>query len=118
MNIQLIRHATLYIEIGNAKFLVDPMLSEKNAMNPIGNCGNEIRIPMVDLPLSSAKLDDLLEKIDAVFVTHTHRDHWGDKAQELIRKDTPIFCQLGDEEQIRQQGFTKVTTIYEVLKWK
>jgi L-ascorbate metabolism protein UlaG (beta-lactamase superfamily) len=49
--LQLLRHATVIITINSLKILVDPMLSAKAAMEPIQNCGNDIRIPMVDLPV-------------------------------------------------------------------
>ena len=89
--IRLLRHATLVIEINNQKFLIDPMLSPKDAMDPVQNCGNESRIPMVELPLSSQELNQLLHDIDAIVVTHLHRDHWDAAAQKLIDQKKTIF---------------------------
>jgi L-ascorbate metabolism protein UlaG (beta-lactamase superfamily) len=110
-SIRLLRHATLVIEKDNTKFLVDPMLSPKNAMDPVGNAGNDTRIPMVDLPLNNDELSQLLKDVDAVLVTHTHRDHWDAVAQQMIDKSKPLFCQPSDLEKIKGQGFTNVTAI-------
>src|SRR6478609_10059453 len=74
--IQLFRHATLLIEIDKIKFLIDPMLSAKEAMDPVKNAGNDLRIPLVDMPISSEAMDNIINSVDAVIVTHTHRDHW------------------------------------------
>jgi hypothetical protein len=54
MQLQLIRHPTLVITIGDLKLLVDPMLSPAGAMDPIANAANQRRIPLVDLPFSDA----------------------------------------------------------------
>jgi L-ascorbate metabolism protein UlaG (beta-lactamase superfamily) len=35
--IHLLRHATLYIQIAGLKLLIDPMLSSKEAMEPVQN---------------------------------------------------------------------------------
>lgn len=114
---RLLRHATILLEINNQKILVDPMLAKKEAMDPVGNAGNTFRIPMVDLPVNDEELKELLKTIDAVFITHTHRDHWDATAQQLIDKQIPVFCQPADEEKILKQGFTKVTAITNDLLW-
>lgn len=59
-SIRLLRHATLVIEINHKKLLVDPMLSPKNGLDPVQNCGNEIRFPMVELPVGNSELTHLL----------------------------------------------------------
>jgi L-ascorbate metabolism protein UlaG (beta-lactamase superfamily) len=113
-----LRHATLIIQKGDVSFLVDPMLSPKGAMDPVGNAGNDTRIPMVDLPVDNDKLTAILNDIDAVLVTHTHRDHWDAVAQQMIDKSKPIFCQPADLEKIRGQGFTSVTAIGDKVEFK
>ena len=111
MSIQLIRHATLVIRIGEKRILIDPMFSPKEAMDPIQNSSNPVRIPMVDLPFQDSELNSLLKQIDAVFVTHTHRDHWDAVAHQLLPKHIPIYCQPGDLEKIKQLGFNDVTPV-------
>lgn len=116
--VQLVRHATILIQMGDKKILVDPMLAAKNEMEPVANSGNEIRIPMVDLPLDNQELAKLLKDVDAVFITHTHRDHWDIAAQKLISKDKLIFCQPMDASKIREQGFINVTPIQTEIAWE
>jgi L-ascorbate metabolism protein UlaG (beta-lactamase superfamily) len=109
MQVQLIRHATLRVTVGGHTFLVDPMLSDKDAMDPIQNASNDLRIPMVDLPFSP---DEILKDVDAVFVTHTHRDHWDTAATEFVPKTMPIFCQPEDEAKFREWGYTDVRPVF------
>jgi len=47
MQIQLIRHATLRVTMGGRTLLVDPMLSDKEAMDQVANESNDRRIPLV-----------------------------------------------------------------------
>ncbi len=116
--IQLIRHATLVFQIEGKRILIDPMLSEKEQLDPVKNCGNEKRIPMVPLPFERSSISELLADIDAVIVTHTHRDHWDIEAQHLIPKSKPIFCQPSDEEKIRAQNFQDVRAIPQEILWE
>ncbi|MCK9402823.1 MAG: MBL fold metallo-hydrolase [Chitinophagaceae bacterium] len=117
-SIQLIRHATVLIKINNLTFLIDPMLSSKNGLDPIQNCGNDIRFPMVELPVNNEELDKMLSEADAIVITHTHRDHWDTTAQKLIDKNKTIFCQPNDYEKIKDQGFRNVTSIDSKSDWK
>lgn len=117
MRFRLIRHATLLLDTGKYTLLVDPMLSAKEAMDPVGNAANSYRIPMTDLPFGEKELQGMLSATDAVLVTHTHRDHWDAAAQQLIAKDKKIFCQPADEEKIHKQGFTDVTPVQDQLTW-
>ena len=118
MQLQLIRHATLVVTLGDLKLLVDPMLSPAGAMDPVANAANQRRIPLVDLPFSDAALTQLLAQIDGVLVTHTHRDHWDAHAATLIAKETPILCQPEDAARIREAGFTQTQPIERAYTWR
>lgn len=107
MKIQLIRHATLWLEYGGVTFLVDPMMSEQGANPPIINTSNDLRNPLVPLP---GPVQQWLEP-DAVMVTHLHQDHWDKAAAELLTHELPVFCQQGDGGNITAQGFTQVSEI-------
>lgn len=115
--LQLWRHATMVLTMNGRKMLIDPMLSAKEAMDPVQNSGNTNRIPMVDLPFSREELDSQLSDLDAVFVTHTHRDHWDQAAIDLLDKNTTIFCQPSDAEKIRASGFRDVRPIEKEVEW-
>ncbi len=117
MQIQLIRHATLLVQFGGRRLLIDPMLSPAKAMDPIPNSASARRIPMVELPLDDAALADLLATLDGVLVTHLHRDHWDDRAQALIPKTVPVLCQPGDEETFRAAGFVTVLPVEDTITW-
>ena len=111
ISIRLLRHATLVIEWDGIKFLVDPMLSPKDAMDPVKNVSNEVRIPMVDLPITLSEIDSIINTADAVMITHTHRDHWDTVAQNRIPKNKMLLVQPSDVESIGKQGFENVTPV-------
>ena len=112
MEIQLIRHATLLVNLGGKNLLVDPMLSPPGAMPPIQNTPNDLRNPLVPLP----DLD--LSLVDAVLVTHTHADHFDEAAAQELRKDLPLLCQPEDEEKFSSGGFSDVRSVDGSLDWE
>lgn len=117
MKIQLIRHATLMLELADRRCLVDPMFSPARAWDPVRNAANPERNPMVELPMSTEKLEQFLDTLDAVFVTHLHADHWDDPAKQLLAKDLPLFCQPHDADQLREDGFNDVRPVDGRLDW-
>ena len=118
MRVQLLRHATLLVQLAGSDYLIDPMLSPAAAWEPVRNSANPRRNPLVELPLSAAELDEALERVAAVFVTHTHGDHWDQPAQERLLKDRPVFCQPVDAEAIRGEGFRQVIPVNPRLEWE
>lgn len=106
-----IRNATLRIDYGGVRFLVDPLLADRHAMPGFqGTANSEQHNPMVHLPLPVADIID----VDAVIVTHLHEDHWDQAAREALPKDLPVFAQNDiDAEVIRGQGFTDVRVLSE-----
>lgn len=109
MKLTQIRNATLLLEYGGKKFLIDPMLADQAAWPGFPNTArSHLRNPLVALPVA---LDALLD-VDAVIVTHTHQDHWDEAAQQAIAKDTLIFTQHADDAAlIRAQGFKQVRVL-------
>ena len=118
IQIDFIRHATFMLRFGGVNFLVDPMLSEKGAMDPVGNAASSGRVPMVALPFPESALKEKLQNVDAVIVTHTHRDHWDAKAQSTLNKELTLLCQLPDEEKLKQQGFANTIAVNDVIDFK
>ncbi|MBZ5522975.1 MAG: MBL fold metallo-hydrolase [Acidobacteriia bacterium] len=108
MQIELIRHATLLVDYAGVRLLVDPMLSDAGAMAPIQNSPQPRKNPLVPLPRPAKKI---LEDVQAVLVTHTHRDHWDDAAAQLLPKDLQIFCQPEDLEKMQTAGFQHATAV-------
>ena len=114
MNIQLIRHATMKIKYNDLTILVDPMFSTRGSLDPVANAANEIRNPLVHLPVP---VDEILEGVEAIIVTHLHRDHMDDAAIQSLPKDVVVFCQPEDERQLLQHGFSNVVKVDSETHW-
>jgi L-ascorbate metabolism protein UlaG (beta-lactamase superfamily) len=56
--------------------------------------------------------------VDALVVTHLHRDHFDDTAAALLPKDVPVFAQPEDEERLRGHGFADVRPVAGELEWE
>ncbi len=114
MKIQLIRHATLLLEMTGQRILVDPMLSKAGMMSAIPGVANPSNNPLVDLPFEPANLLD----INAILLTHTHRDHFDDAAMQMLTHDTPFFCQPADYNKITAASFNQVQPIDDAVEWQ
>ncbi len=115
MQIQLIRHATHLISYKGLKFLLDPMFSEKGTLAPVPNAPNQhLKNPLSSLPVDLKRLVD----IDAIIVTHSHRDHFDDRAISNLPKNLPLFCQPADEQLMRDKGFEQIIAISKEFVWQ
>ena len=101
MRLTLVRNATLLVELDGRRLLVDPMLDDAGARPAVENTPNQRPNPLVPLPLPA---EEVVRGLDAVVVTHLHRDHFDDTAARLLPRDVPVFCQPGDEERLREHG--------------
>jgi L-ascorbate metabolism protein UlaG (beta-lactamase superfamily) len=110
MHLRLIRHATLRLELGGRRLLIDPMLDPAGARPPVENTENDRRNPLVDLPEPP---EVVVAGIDAVLVSHMHKDHFDATAAELVPKDVPVLCQPEDAERLRAHGFADVRPVQE-----
>jgi L-ascorbate metabolism protein UlaG (beta-lactamase superfamily) len=106
MKIKQVRNATLRLDYGGTRFLIDPYLARKDAYPGFeGTVNSHIRNPRVELRTA---MDEILS-VDAVIVTHTHPDHWDEAAVTQVPEHLPLFAQHeGDAELFRSQGFTDV----------
>ncbi|MDQ0321160.1 L-ascorbate metabolism protein UlaG (beta-lactamase superfamily) [Pararhizobium capsulatum DSM 1112] len=112
MKLQLIRNATLKLDYAGHVVLIDPYFASKHSLPSFtGRSPN----PMTELPVA---IEDILDGVELVVISHLHTDHFDDVAKERLPKDLPIFCQPGDEEAIRSSGFTDVTRLTERATWK
>jgi L-ascorbate metabolism protein UlaG (beta-lactamase superfamily) len=101
MQITLVRNATLLLELRGRRLLVDPMLDPAGARPPIEQTANPVRNPTVELPFPA---EDVVSGLDAVLVTHCHKDHFDETAERLVPRKVPVFCQPEDEERLRTIG--------------
>ncbi|MBV6657507.1 MAG: MBL fold metallo-hydrolase [Devosiaceae bacterium] len=103
MEITLIRNATVRITTPSATILMDPWLMPKGANGSFGK-GPDTS-PLVDLPLS---VEEVLDGVDAVLVTHLHPDHFCDMARDRLPKNLPILCPQPHAPALRDMGFADV----------
>jgi L-ascorbate metabolism protein UlaG (beta-lactamase superfamily) len=115
VEITLLRHATLRVRFRGFVFLVDPMLGEAGTAPPVQNSPNPRPNPLVPLPWPAARA---VEAVDAVLVTHTHRDHFDDAAASLAPQGRPLFCQPEDEAKLRGVGFADVRPVRDRVDWE
>ena len=109
VTITQIRNATLHVVYGGARFLEDPMLSDRHSWPGFeGTVNSEERNPLAHLPMTKEEIID----VDAVIVTHLHEDHWDEEARKALPEALPIYAQNdADAEIIRGQGFTEVRVL-------
>jgi L-ascorbate metabolism protein UlaG (beta-lactamase superfamily) len=108
VRVRLIRHATLRVEIGGSVFLVDPMLDDVGARPAVAGTANERRNPLVPLPMP---VDQVVDGVDAVLVTHLHADHLDEAAVSALSPSLPLFCQEEDASDLRSRGFDDVRPV-------
>jgi L-ascorbate metabolism protein UlaG (beta-lactamase superfamily) len=113
MRITLVRNATLLLELDGRRILVDPMLDPAGARPPIAGTANPVDNPTVELPFPA---EDVARGLDAVLVTHRHKDHFDDTAERLLPRDVPVFCQPEDEAALRELGLD-VRVVETTLDW-
>ena len=102
MRLTLVRNATVILELRGKRLLVDPALDDAGVRPPIDGTRNPVRNPTVGLPIPA---EQVVDGVDAVVVTHRHGDHLDRRAEELLPRDLPVFCQPPDTDALRELGF-------------
>ena len=113
MRITQVRNATMLVEVGGRRILVDPMLGARGSMDPFpAASGSTARNPTVDLVVPLA---DLLSPV-VVVVTHTHPDHSDPAAAALLPRGTTVLAQdRADAGTVSAAGFEDVRVLDEPL---
>ncbi len=105
MKITQLRNATVVLEIGAHRILVDPMLAPKDALPPLKFLNYRQRNPTVDLPLLTGAI---LESVTHCLITHCQKGHFDhlDRAgkQWLRARQIPVICTPHDADYLRQRG--------------
>jgi L-ascorbate metabolism protein UlaG (beta-lactamase superfamily) len=109
MDLQLVRSATLRIDMAGSHLLLDPMLDPAGARPPIEGTPNPRPNPLVDLPMPA---EDVVTGIVATLVTHLHQDHLDATAEALLDHGRPLACQPQDEEELRRRGFADARPVH------
>ena len=102
-----IRHGSHIIKYKNKTFLVDPVFADKGSMSSMPKARTKEKNPLLPMPFSF----DFIKDLDGVLITHTHFDHFDDKAIEILPKDLPIFCRKPDKKKIEKNGFSNITLV-------
>src|SRR4051794_3212812 len=113
MRLRLIRHATLELDYGGRRLLVDPMLDPAEARGPVENTPNDRRNPLVELPEPA---DEIAARAEIVIVTHLHADHLDGTAVALLRGGRPVLAQPPDAGTLSERGFTDVRPVDDTLE--
>jgi L-ascorbate metabolism protein UlaG (beta-lactamase superfamily) len=113
MRLTLVRHATLLLDIEGRRMLVEPMLDDAGARDPVEDSPKPRRNPLVPLPFPA---EEVVRDLDGVVVTHLHQDHFDETGARLVPRDVPVFCQPEDEERLRDLGLDARPVVDE-LDW-
>ena len=105
MQITQIRNATIIVQFGEHRILVDPMLADQHALPPLRLSGGMRRNPTVPLPDgASAALDGVTHCL----ITHCQRGHFDhlDRAGKrfLRERAIPVFCTAHDAPYLAARG--------------
>lgn len=114
MNLLHVRHATSILYYAGVRILIDPVFSDKGASPAIPLTPNQRRNPLVNL---KTPMDTLLN-VDLVLSTHTHGDHFDDKAKECLDKKIPLICQPEDVDTLQSYGFCHLIPVEHTTTYK
>jgi L-ascorbate metabolism protein UlaG (beta-lactamase superfamily) len=106
VRLTLVRHSTLVLSNDRRRILIDPMLDDPGAREPVEDTENDRRNPLVALPFPA---EQIVEGVDGVVVTHLHEDHFDEKAAELIPSSIPLLTQPESLHELRARGFSQAT---------
>src|SRR4029077_14761528 len=62
-------------------------------------------------------VEQVLDGVHGVLVTHTHRDHWDDAAIQLVAKDLALFCQPEDLPKMESTRFVNGAAVHDERNW-
>ena len=103
MRIHHLRNATLILELGAQRLLVDPMLGDVGSGVAFRFFrGKRRKNPIVPLP---AGTNDALCGVTAALITHRHPDHLDAAAIAwLVEQKIPVYAHAQDLDALRKEG--------------
>ncbi|WP_413705540.1 MBL fold metallo-hydrolase [Ralstonia sp. Ralssp110] len=105
MKIQQLRNATIIVETGANRILIDPMLAPRHALPPLRLSGARQRNPLIELPDFAWPA---LESVTHCLITHCQRGHFDhlDRAakQWLRERKIPVSCTPHDAGHLIERG--------------
>jgi L-ascorbate metabolism protein UlaG (beta-lactamase superfamily) len=105
VKIQQIRNATIILELGAHRILIDPMLAPKDALPPLRVFSARQRNPLVELPDAA---EQALAGVTHCLITHCQKGHFDhlDRAGKrwLRERQIPVICTPHDAPYLAQRG--------------
>jgi L-ascorbate metabolism protein UlaG (beta-lactamase superfamily) len=95
-SVTFVGHSTVLIELEGTRILTDPLLRRHVVFL-------RRQVPAVDMAS--------LRRIDAVVISHLHRDHCHFPSLRRLPPATPLFVPTGAGELLRKAGFSEVTEL-------
>jgi L-ascorbate metabolism protein UlaG (beta-lactamase superfamily) len=105
MNIQQLRNATIIVELGSYRILVDPMLADKGALPSLKLFKGRQRNPTVALTEPAL---EALETVTHCLITHCQKGHFDHLDRAGIRwlraRNIPVICTPHDAPYLAARG--------------
>lgn len=90
-----IGHATFLIQLDNINIITDPVFYDLSVL--------------AQRLVQAAASPEELPKIDAIIISHNHRDHVDERSLEALRHHQPLVCvPMGDKQWFVKRGFINV----------
>lgn len=109
MKITQLRNATVILEIGESRILVDPMLAPQGALPPLKFVGGRRRNPLVALPEAASAM---LDTVTHCLITHCqkgHFDHLDRSGKRWLReRNIPVICTPHDASYLKERGLNVI----------
>jgi L-ascorbate metabolism protein UlaG (beta-lactamase superfamily) len=97
LTITWLGHATFLIQIGGFNILTDPAFND---------------IAVVSRFFEGKKHLEMLPPIDAIVISHNHRDHLDERSLLALKKFNPrVFVPVGNKQRLTSKGITTVTEL-------
>ncbi len=106
MKIRQIRNATILLDYGDQKILVDPMLARAGSIPSLKWATKTRRKnPLVELP---SETDQALEAVTHILITHCQKGHFDHLDRAAIKwiknRKLSVLCETNDEKFLKQMG--------------
>ncbi|MBB1519238.1 MBL fold metallo-hydrolase [Aquipseudomonas guryensis] len=104
MQITQLRNATLIVEFGEVRLLVDPMLAAQGQLPALKYLARRRRNPLVELPDNAS---EHLQRVTHCLITHCQKGHFDHLDRSAIRwlreRNIPVLCMAEDADYLRKR---------------